>query len=57
MIFKIRILQIKALLKIYKSIKNILPKTSVKLKLYIEKISLKNSEYIYNKVKSNNINN
>lgn len=55
MIFKIRILQIKVLLKIYKSINNILPKTSFRLRRHIEVISLKNSKYIYNKVKSNKI--
>lgn len=53
MIFKLRMLKIKVLLKIYKSINNILPKLSFKLKKYIEKISLKNAKYIYNKVKSN----
>ncbi|MBS5885146.1 hypothetical protein [Clostridium sp.] len=57
MIFKVRILQIRVLLKIYKSTNNILPKSAFKLKRYIEKISLQNGKYIYNKVKSNEFNN
>lgn len=53
MLFKVRILKIKMLMKVYKLIRNILPKTSLKLKRYIEKIALENSKYIYNKIKSN----
>lgn len=52
-IIKLRLLYVKKLLKVYSCSKDILPKFSNKLKRHIEKVSLKNSNLIYNKISKN----
>lgn len=51
-----KIIYVKILIKIYSIFRNILPNKMMKLKKYIEKISLNNTKEIYNII-SKNINN
>lgn len=53
-ILRIKMLYIKALLKLYKFTKNTLPVISKALRKHIEKSSLKDNKKIYNIISNNN---
>jgi hypothetical protein len=53
-ILRIKMLYIKALLKLYKFTKNTFPVISKALRKHIEKSSLKNNKKIYNIISNNN---